>query len=438
MEIAGASFSSFCPAPSSAAAARVPVAAATWGYEAGRRTLLFHSQATTNANGDYALPAIVRGEYFILADDRRSTFSFATPEKLRAEAVTVAAGETRHVDLIVNEDASAAQGPRFTVSGRVEFPPARPEARGFAGIQEATLLLADRNDPRDPAQAGWDAKINRFEFRDVAPGSYDLFATGFLDEHFGPPVTDRKTIEVSNANVEGIGMSVRRGPDMRSRWLVDGKPSGKDGNPLHCLWFRVNDATRFSFDVTPDRQGRIHPNDLESRWDQGKGEFVTEGVPPGIYSVDLSPCSPYYLADVRQGGKSVIDEGFLVGRDNAQPIELLIRTDGGSIQGIVQDAGGKPVPGAVVALVPPLSRRSNWNLYAHTVSNEEDGSFTFGYGFNPVVAPGEYKLFAWKKVPEGAWTNAEFLARYERYGQTITVIPGASASARVQLAPDPR
>jgi hypothetical protein len=37
------------------------------------------------------------------------------------------------------------------------------------------------------------------------------------------------------------------------------------------------------------------------------------------------------------------------------------------------------------------------------------------------IAPGEYKMFAWETVPDGAWMDANFLEFYEGRGQTIVV-----------------
>ena len=42
------------------------------------------------------------------------------------------------------------------------------------------------------------------------------------------------------------------------------------------------------------------------------------------------------------------------------------------------------------------------------------------------IAPGDYKIFAWENLPNGAEENAEFLERYETRGKVVTVSAGAT------------
>jgi hypothetical protein len=54
------------------------------------------------------------------------------------------------------------------------------------------------------------------------------------------------------------------------------------------------------------------------------------------------------------------------------------------------------------------------------------------------IAPGDYKLFAWEAVPNGAWMNAEFLARYEGRGVAVSVTPTGSTPAKPELKVIPK
>jgi hypothetical protein len=87
----------------------------------------------------------------------------------------------------------------------------------------------------------------------------------------------------------------------------------------------------------------------------------------------------------------------------------------------VQDASGKPLRSASVALVPAEGRRQNRSLY-RSVGSDATGRFTM-----TGVAPGEYTLFAWPPgVPGGSFYNATFLKRYEDRGKAVTVGPSAT------------
>ena len=145
------------------------------------------------------------------------------------------------------------------------------------------------------------------------------------------------------------------------------------------------------------------------------GAFLFRNVVEGKYSVRVSPLPANgYVADVRAGGKSVFDSGIDINSQTGE-IQVLVKTNGGKVQGVVRDSTGNPIASARVALVPPVSRRQNSQLYKVS-SSGASGSFSMNR-----IAPGEYKLFAWETAPEGAWMDASFLELYEERGQTVVV-----------------
>jgi hypothetical protein len=116
-----------------------------------------------------------------------------------------------------------------------------------------------------------------------------------------------------------------------------------------------------------------------------------------------------YVDDIRQNGTSVYDSGFDVGVEPPTPVQILVKSGAGSVEGVAQ-------AGAIVALIP-ASRRANRALYYGATA---DGTGAFGMRG---VAPGEYKIIAWDSIPAGAYLNAEFLKKYEDSGDSITVTP---------------
>jgi len=133
-----------------------------------------------------------------------------------------------------------------------------------------------------------------------------------------------------------------------------------------------------------------------------------------------------YIADVRMAGRSVFDEGFIVG-ELSGVLEVQVNSKGARIQGTVLDPLRKPVPSARIALVPERSRRQNPLSYKVAVSDSK-GSFTMSG-----VPPGQYSLFAWDSIPGTAYMNAEFMAPYETTGQAVTITEGAVANTEVKL-----
>ena len=124
-----------------------------------------------------------------------------------------------------------------------------------------------------------------------------------------------------------------------------------------------------------------------------------------------------YIEDIRQGSLSVFDNGFEVGVDAPPPIQVILNSHGGTLEGTTS-------PGAQVALVPS-TRRENHELY-YAGPADALGNFAL-HG----IAPGEYKLFASQNVPFGAYQDPTFLQKHEADGQLVTI--AADSTTRLDV-----
>jgi hypothetical protein len=136
-----------------------------------------------------------------------------------------------------------------------------------------------------------------------------------------------------------------------------------------------------------------------------------------------------YIADVLLGGASIYDRGLDIGLDAPAQIEIILKTNPGSVTGTVMAGNQIPPQGTAVVLVPAMQHRQNTALYKNAGTNAM-GRFTM----NGVV-PGEYKLFAWESVPNGAYQNADFMKKYEERGVPVTVMPNAPTEIQIPLIP---
>jgi hypothetical protein len=159
------------------------------------------------------------------------------------------------------------------------------------------------------------------------------------------------------------------------------------------------------------------------------GKFTAINVPEARYTFQISGLpATAYVADIRQGGTSVMDNGF-VHDQSATPIQIVLDANGATLQGTVVNSDGKPAANATVVLVPPQGRRQNALLYKN-VTTTDIGGFTLRG-----VPPGPYTIFAWESVPPGAWQNAEFISRYEARGQQISLSALSVAEVQVSVIP---
>jgi hypothetical protein len=133
-----------------------------------------------------------------------------------------------------------------------------------------------------------------------------------------------------------------------------------------------------------------------------------------------------FVADLRLGTRSVFDDGaFTLSKETSDPLEVIIRSGGGSIQGKLDLNEQAPSSSFFpVKLIPDPPRRQNLMLYKSVnVARDGDGSFTF-----TGIAPGTYRLFAWESLPAGAEQHAEFISKYESRGVSVTVSAGLTLS----------
>jgi uncharacterized surface anchored protein len=122
------------------------------------------------------------------------------------------------------------------------------------------------------------------------------------------------------------------------------------------------------------------------------------------------------------------DLDFTQGVPAAQFV-ILLSAAGGQVEGVVQDDNQKPVVGAEVVLVPEPSKRSVFRLF-RTSTSDENGHYSING-----IAPGEYKLFAWADIEDGAYQDPDVLKLHESRGEAVTVKENSSETEALIVIP---
>jgi hypothetical protein len=321
------------------------------------------------------------------------------------------------IDILIRSE------PKFNVSGRFA-PPAEMDGP-FSAV---SIVLV----PRDPAALsltstqsvlGPDARDGRFSISGVPAGDYELFGT-MRQDAFGPRGGDpppqyvgRVRIDVRDSSLDNVEIRMERGVELRARLLVDGTPSS-NGKPAGIQLKSLETFPRPFEDL--GRMG-MHID--------AAGLMVFRRLPEGRYTFQLEPVATplpgVYIADIRESGLSVLDEGIVLNGRTPGPVDVLVSTKGERMTGIVRN-GQTIVPNARVALVPKEDRRRNLALFKTALADAR-GAFTL-----EAIAPGDYKLFAWETTPPNAYFNTEFLANHEARGQSVIVKGGATLHIEAQ------
>jgi len=393
----------------------VQVSALREVYAGGKKTLSPETPVPTNDLGEYRLFDLRPGRYFIRAeykpDERiigrgevqgrgdddapRGYVPMYYPSSIdpaRAVTVAVKAGEEipslevllRHVEV-------------FTVRGRVyNTTPRRSNTNYNVSLSprgdDAWLSLPQRDAMVDP-------KDNTFAFRDVLPGPYVLLAF-WLDE--GRRYHAYQNIDVGNADVEGVGLTLAPGMSLNGHVTWDGQPNAEQ-NRLFVYLRGADNLYGYGGHaaVTPP-------------W-----TFVLNEVYDFTYRVGVAGlCSDCYLKALRYAGLTSQEDTFIPARGANATLELTISSKGAQVRGNVTDAENLPAVGVWVVLVPDEAHRSSRRLYK-SASTDQNGRFELRG-----IAPGDYKLFSWEEVESEAWEDAEFLKPFEEKGEKISVEDG--------------
>jgi protocatechuate 3,4-dioxygenase beta subunit len=397
-------------------------------YASGMPLLDPVASKPTDDLGEYRLIWVLPGEYYVAVAPRppsAATIAARNPQDV-ATFFPQATDASAAIPVAVRagEEASGINiGVRRvrpfhiygTVNSYVPPPPVSANAQGvFVVINQvenslATLFIVprstttvDNEDFNSVVSVPLNSSNGQFDIPNILPGSYDIYARVNDKES---PAIGHVEVDVVNQDVTGLKVDVRS-PVVVAGSVTVSMPDGS--TPPMESWRVMLEAAgslaKMGFGMRRGPIGaRLSPISKE-------GTYNVQGVPPGHYRLLVTGLSSgFYVDSVRQNGMSVQDSGFDVGIESPTPIQIVVKSGAGSVEGVAQ-------AGAIVAMIP-ASRRENHALY-YGATADALGAFAIRG-----VAPGEYKIFAWESTPGGAYLNADFLKKYEDSGRAVTVTP---------------
>jgi hypothetical protein len=254
-----------------------------------------------------------------------------------------------------------------------------------------------------------------FEIHGVPPGRYDFYPL-FADSSSGTTnyYTARTPITVGSENISNLAITIRPNLKLSGRFVLDNTAS----MPLNGIRLQLRPT-----EVLPLQVRAIAFTPINNPAD----EFTVD-VPESTFHVMIPNLpAPAYVADIRQGNRSIYETGIVDTRNGPPaPIEIIVRGDGASIRGTVS----KPSNQSAMVLLRPV--RENPQLYKRSTANPASGQFTLSG-----IAPGDYVLYAFPSVPPGAEENAEFMARYKSQGVPVTLRASEMQQVQLTMTEDP-
>jgi hypothetical protein len=252
-----------------------------------------------------------------------------------------------------------------------------------------------------------------FDLAGLTPGSYQIFVTRYGEGLVG--LNGVFKVEVADKNIENFSMAIAPDFKLFGRFVMeDGSRSYPRIAPMSRDPQIVGIPGGLGFNPPP----------------AADGSFTLDGMSPGDFRVTVRylPAGGY-VKSMRLGNADVLNDGLHLSGPPQALLEIVIGGNAGTIAGTVLNDRQQALPGRTVVLVPDLRLRRRSDLY-RVLSTNSTGHFQIQN-----VPPGDYKLFAFENVEQGAWQDPAFIGSYENAGTPIHIYEGSSESLQLQVIP---
>lgn len=263
----------------------------------------------------------------------------------------------------------------------------------------------------------------------LAPGSYTLVAAV-------NNLNSRTNVNVGDGDVDGVVLAIGRSFNIAGRLTFEGRVP----TPAELNAFRISLAMDPPVaGLLPTSYSNVLPGGSLTL-PAGRGDFRISVLPllPAAGAFPIPPNNvpasfkDLYVKSIRLGDADVLNRGLHLEGAVQEPLDIVIGTLTGAVEGSVSNDDRQPLPGVVVALVPDVARRGRVDLMKST-SSDASGRFRLDG-----VPPGDYVAFALDGVEDGEWQNPEYIAAREARGTAVRVGAGTSTTtALTALAPSP-
>jgi large repetitive protein len=372
---------------------RVMVQALQVTYSRGRRTLFPFVSATTNDRGEYRLFGLRPGTYYVRTASRMpaeaSTYYPSGNSSIRAAELELPPGaEIGSVDIRVSSE------PTYGLTIRLSQP--------MSPAERAQLSLRISGLGPDPPgnfalASGSSNEVRVFKLN---PGRYVAMAQKPDPQSPGTQLYWQRSFEIANADVDLAAVF---------------RPAGEVSGTVEGAAVKVS-----RLELSPEDPAMLSPSPVIP----AGGAFTFRVVMPDVYTLRVTAAEGAYLKAVYAGDRKLESQRIDLGRVSGR-LRVVLGADGGELSGLAVDADGRPVPQAPIALAPV---QADWPDLVRTAIADENGNFRL-----EDIAPGSYRLFAWKTAPAGAPECPEFRAPYEPNAFPIDIEANADRRTSVTV-----
>jgi protocatechuate 3,4-dioxygenase beta subunit len=362
----------------------------------------------TNPFGEFCKRRLDPGPYYVMTDahfrrPKRAdgkqidneyipTYYPGTTDASRATTIQIRSGEA---PLKINLKLIHSRG--VGVSGRVLNKSTGKPVQG-AGVRIMTRDVKFASFPSQEFESPVQSETGTFQIAGVPPGSFVMMAASLQGEK---PLVGFASFDVKDRDIKDVNVALGEGIELGGRVRADPAVRVDFSKISLVLMSTVNPQLGGSEAEVKADGTFVFPNAFEGRYRLHMEGFPEEFYPKSAMLGDT---------DVYASGIEVF-QGKPLGT-----LEIELALDGGRIDGTVFKER-KPVPQALVVLVPEPPQRDRENLYSFKLTDESGRFSMIG------LPPGRFKLYA-RKFPEWqqmSTNDFEFLRLFADEGKPVSI-----------------
>ena len=388
--------------------------------ETGHRRNQVVSSVETNDRGEYRIPLLRAGAYLVKASGQ-----FSQQHYYGGNAAPLATHEGFAPLYFGGSRDAAGAAPVQVQPGadaRADFSLTMQAGHSIRGRitnlklhSTADLQLSSGDEDLGVNRSSLDLGTGQFEIQGVLDGAYRLRA--YQVSNVDGLLFAEQEVVLNGHDVEGITLALAIPPTLKGKLRVEGRAD------MSARVFSGTLIARDDFLTLLTGQNQLVVSTVAD------GKFEIHSVFPGKYWTDFKAGNGLYVSSAHAGNTDILATQELVTSAGMAPeLDIVLRADGGSVSGTIAPVA---IGGATVAvlLVAESCSRPARTLYAFN-----DNSFFFGD-----IAPGNYRLHAWKEATEVEFASSTALCALAQSGTPVAVKTGEVTKIQLtKLSEEPK
>jgi hypothetical protein len=214
----------------------------------------------------------------------------------------------------------------------------------------------------------------------------------------------RKDVEIGSEHIDNFVLTVAPGAQVQGQLQVEG-PSAA-----------TFDLSAVRVSLGPVMEGMMYGFPMAER-PQADGSFRLLNVSPDRYRVNVGNLPDgYYIRAVRIGDQLAADNIVDLSAGGGGTLRVILAEGAAQVEGTVTNDKQEPYVGATVVLLPEKDELRGLWQYVKTTTTNQSGGFSLKN-----IDPGDYRLYAWEDIENGAWMDPDVIKPVESKAKKVTL-----------------